>query len=105
MEIRCNRPGYLPPVLGRLQIVVVYFHEGDSTPLDNDNLLKPIQDALIGLIYADARQITDTIVRKTPLDHPIHPRGISMVLAEGFSSDCNFLYIRIEEAPDHREVL
>ena len=44
------------------------YHEGESVRIDNDNMVKPIQDALIGLIYPDDRWITDTIVRKTSID-------------------------------------
>ena len=48
------------PLDGALQITVVYYYDGIVIRMDNDNMVKPIQDALIGLIYADDRQITDT---------------------------------------------
>jgi hypothetical protein len=95
----------LLPLQDRVAITVVYYHEGLATRLDNDNLLKPIQDALNGLIYADDRQITDTHVRKTSIDGPFYVRGMSATLAEGFVQGEAFVYIRIDVAPDHAELL
>src|SRR4051812_39162069 len=31
-----------------LKISVTYYHEGEAIRIDNDNMVKPIQDALIG---------------------------------------------------------
>ena len=94
-----------PPVSGPLKITVVYYHDAITVRLDNDNMLKPIQDALIGLVYVDDRQITDTEVRKTNIDGVFRVRWMSPVLAEGFIQGVEFLYIRIEEAPGHQELL
>ena len=93
------------PVAQRLKITVAYYHEGDTTRSDNDNLLKPIQDALNGLIYVDDRQLTDTVVRKTSIEGRFLVRGISPIHAEGFIRGIEFVYIRIDEAPDHAELL
>lgn len=73
--------------------------------MDNDNLVKPVQDALIGLVYEDDRSITDTSVRKTPLDGPVIARGITPALAEGFMSNQEFLHICVEPAPRHEVLL
>ncbi len=94
-----------PSVAGPLLITVVYYHEGVTIRMDNDNMVKPIQDALNGLVYLDDRQITDTRVRKTPLDGSFRVRGMSAVLAEGFVRGVEFLHVKIEEAPDHAELL
>ncbi len=88
-----------------LKIIVVYFHNGSSVRMDNDNLLKPIQDALIGVIYKDDRQITDSVVRKTALGGAFFVRGMSIILAQSFARGREFVYLRIETAPDHRELL
>jgi Holliday junction resolvase RusA-like endonuclease len=63
-----------------LKIAVTYYHEGAAVRIDNDNLLKPIQDALNGLVYEDDRQITDTFVRKTSIDGRFQVRGAPMTL-------------------------
>jgi crossover junction endodeoxyribonuclease RusA len=100
---------YLPvnaqPSKERLQITVVYYYSGATAKMDNDNMIKPIQDALQGLVYVDDNQITDTRVRRTNLNGAFRVRGMSPVLAEGFCLGTEFLHIKIEEAPDHREIL
>jgi crossover junction endodeoxyribonuclease RusA len=98
-------PQNTSPVNGQLQITVVYYHDGITIRMDNDNMVKPIQDALIGLVYADDNQITDTRIRKTNLDGAFRVRGMSPVLAEGFCRGTEFLHIKIQEAPDHMEIL
>lgn len=93
------------PVTAQLQIILTYYHEAVTVRIDEDNMLKPIQDALIGIVYKDDVQITDSKVRKTNIDGPFQVRGISLILAEGFNKGSEFLYIRVEEAPDHSELL
>lgn len=73
--------------------------------MDIDNILKPIQDALIGLIYDDDSVITDSLLRKTPLTNPVNASGMSLVLAQGYSLGKPFVYVRIDDAPDHAELL
>ena len=84
---------------------MVFYHEAVSSRIDNDNLLKPVQDALEGLVYSDDMLITDTRVRKTSLNGSFRLRGLSRVLAEGFGWDKEFLYVRVENAPSHEELL
>ena len=93
------------PLSEALQIIVVYYHDGIVIRMDNDNMVKPIQDALIGLVYADDKQITDTRVRKTNRRGPFIVERLSPVLAEAFIRDKEFIYVRVEEAPDHTELL
>lgn len=88
-----------------LRIVVAYYHERPAVRMDNDNLLKPIQDALIGLIYDDDRQITDTVVRKAAIDGRFRVRGASRILLEAFSRGDEFLYVKIDRAPNHADLL
>jgi hypothetical protein len=72
--------------------------------MDNDNMLKPIQDALNKLVYEDDQQITDTYVRKTDINGSFRVRGMSAVLAEGFCRGNEFLHIKVEQAPIHEEL-
>ncbi|MEM7126190.1 MAG: RusA family crossover junction endodeoxyribonuclease [Chloroflexota bacterium] len=98
-------PDHTPPVKLRLKLTVVYYHDGVTARIDNDNMVKPIQDALNGLIYVDDSQITDTYIRKTDLNGRFHVRGMSPVLAQGFCQGEEFIYVRIELAPDHEELI
>jgi len=98
-------PEGISPFKLRLKMRVCYYHDGVAVRIDNDNMVKPIQDALNGLIYEDDRQITDIEVRKTDINGSFRIRGMSPVLAEGFVKGKEFLYICIELAPDHEELL
>lgn len=93
------------PVEGPLKLTVVYYHERQSVLIDHDNMIKPIQDALAGLIYMDDRQITDAQTRKTNIDGRFRLRRLSAVYARAFGGGREFVYIRIEEAPSHEELL
>jgi crossover junction endodeoxyribonuclease RusA len=88
-----------------LRMTIVYFHDGVAIRLDNDNMVKPIQDALNGLIYVDDRQILDTVVRKTALDGAFQVRGMSAILAEAFVGGVEFLHVIIDHAPAHAGLL
>jgi Holliday junction resolvase RusA-like endonuclease len=87
-----------------LKIAVTYYHEGAAVRIDNDNLLKPIQDALNGLVYEDDRQITDTFVRKTSIDGRFQVRRAPMTLLEAFAQGDEFIHVLVTDAPDHAEL-
>ena len=95
----------LAPVEVPLKLTVVYYHERQSVLIDHDNMIKPIQDALAGLIYKNDRQITDSQTRKTNIDGRFRLRRLSPVYAQAFGGGREFVYIRIEEAPSHEELL
>ncbi len=89
------------PVTYNLRIAVTYYHEGTSVRIDGDNMLKPIQDALIGLIFTDDTLITDAQIRKSPIDEPIRARHASRVLLEAFAVGQPFIHVIIDVAPEH----
>jgi hypothetical protein len=91
----------LAPLPVRLRIAVTYYHEGAAVSIDTDNMVKPIQDALIGLVYVDDRQITDTTVRKTSINGKFETRWQSLVLLTAFSRGDVFVYVVIDHAPPH----
>lgn len=81
-----------------IRITVVYYHEGETIRLDNDNMLKPIQDAMNGRIYVDDRLIVSARVSKTPVDRPYRVRRMSQVVANAFVRGDEFIYVRIDDA-------
>jgi hypothetical protein len=91
------------PIISNVKITVVYYHDGAA--LDTDNMLKPIQDALIGLIYNDDRQVTDITAGKRDINGSFRVRGFSSSLAEGFSSNNEFVHVKVEEAPNPQELI
>lgn len=93
------------PFNGSLRLTVVYYHERDSVLIDHDNMVKPIQDALAGLVYNNDRQITDSQTRKTSINGRFRVRHLSPTCARAFAQGKEFIYIRVEEAPNHEELL
>jgi crossover junction endodeoxyribonuclease RusA len=95
-------PSGLSPQSGDLKIHITYYFDG-SHP-DVDNIIKPIQDALKGLIYEDDHQIVSTHCNKKDINGSYKIRNANPLIVEGFSKGEDFLYILIEEYQD-REAL
>ena len=87
-------PAGAPPVPDPVQITITYYYEGDSP--DVDNIIKPIQDGLSGLVFVDDTQAAETKSRKRPLNGSYQIKGASGVLLQGFAAAVGFLHIRIE---------
>ncbi|HEV3440635.1 MAG TPA: RusA family crossover junction endodeoxyribonuclease [Gemmata sp.] len=68
------------PLTGKLKFVLINFHEGDKPPLDDDNMVKPIRDALNKFVYDDDRQIRYSETFQIPIDDPIKIRRASAIL-------------------------
>ena len=63
-------------------------------------MIKPIQDALCGLVYEDDNQLTDTHGHLRDLDNVYRVRRMSPALAAGFVSGGPFVHVKIELPPD-----
>ncbi|MEB3312238.1 MAG: RusA family crossover junction endodeoxyribonuclease [Snowella sp.] len=81
---------------------ITYFY--DRVDMDVDSIAKPIQDALIGLVYVDDKQITDLLLRKRNLSGSFKLEEMTPILVEGFERRSEFLHIVVTEAPG-QEVL
>jgi crossover junction endodeoxyribonuclease RusA len=88
--------------VGAIMLQITYFY--DSVAMDVDNIVKPIQDALIGLTYIDDTQVTDVLVRKRDLSGNFRIEDMTPILAEGFARGNEFLHIVVINNPD-QEVL
>lgn len=86
------------PVTHEVSVEVIYFY--DTTSPDVDNMVKPIQDALLGLIYEDDRQVVHASGRKRNINKPLRIRGISAVMARGFVSGDDFVYVKVTREKD-----
>ena len=85
-------------VADAVSVTITYYYE-DSSP-DVDNIIKPIQDALIGVVFNDDDQVVDTKSRKRLIDGSFRIRGASSVLLSAFADGDDFLHIKVDEAPD-----
>jgi len=85
------------PLAQKLCLTIAYFYEG--TPVDVDNIVKPILDSIKDLVYLDDTQITDLITRRRPLTGPVRIEADSPVLTAALERGQEFLYIRITDPP------
>ncbi len=92
------------PMSGPVKFVLMNFYEGAQPPLDDDNMAKPIRDALNGLIYQDDKQITHAEHSQTSIDAFYQIRGVSRVILDAFHRGKEFVYVRIEAAPTHTQL-
>lgn len=86
-------PAGFNPLTQDLEIKITYYYEGD-TP-DIDNIIKPIQDALIGVVYVDDQQIADTRSRKRDINGSYRVRNVSACLLQAFSNGKDFVHVKI----------
>jgi hypothetical protein len=89
-----------PPLTGKLKLLVINFHEGDEPRLDDDNMVKPIRDALNKLVFNDDRQIRYSETIQVCIDAPVKIRRGSKMLLDSYGNGAEFLYVRVEDAPD-----
>lgn len=83
--------------------IIVYYYVG-STELDVDGISKLILDSLENITYDDDKIVEQVIVRKT------NQIGLEIsnpppVLAEALLTNENLVYVRIDAAPNHAEML
>jgi Holliday junction resolvase RusA-like endonuclease len=89
-------------VADEVAVTITYYYE-DVSP-DVDNIIKPIQDALIGIVFNDDGQVVDTKSRKRLIDGSFRIRGASAILLSAFADGDDFLHIKVEDAPDMEDL-
>lgn len=85
------------PVVEPVQIKITYYYEGD-TP-DVDNIIKPIQDALNGVVFDDDKRVENARCWKRALDGSYQIKGASKILLTAFGDGVQFVHIRVEACP------
>jgi Holliday junction resolvase RusA-like endonuclease len=102
-EARKVWPAKDPPTMQSIQLTITFFYEKE--PLDVDNMIKPIQDALNKLVYKDDKQITDVHGRKRDIKGNFILKDVSPTLVEGLIKGKEFIHIKVELAPDQRKLV
>ena len=86
-----------PPVQNAyLRLTLVYLC--DESPPDVDNIIKPIQDALIGLIYEDDRVIADVDSHRRFLSDPLDLVKLPGLLVEGALRGEECVYVKVSRS-------
>jgi DNA repair protein RadC len=88
-------------------VLIIYFYQGETT-LDVDNIAKSLLDALKSVLFRDDRQVSELVVRKTRLSAGLSLTGASLYLldaVERMSRDASdFVYVRVDPAPEHGNI-
>jgi crossover junction endodeoxyribonuclease RusA len=92
-----------PPTSQSVELTITFFYEKE--PLDVDNMIKPIQDALNKLVYKDDKQITDVHGRKRDIRGNFILKDVSPILIEALIKGKEFIHVKIELAPDQRKLV
>lgn len=103
-RVRSSAIGALPPGLGAVDesvhVTVIYFYV--ETALDLDNILKPILDALNGVVYDDDYQVTNLTAAKIDLTGTLNIAGAPKAIVDRLTSkgglEADFVYVRVEPA-------
>ena len=85
-------------------IVIIYFHRGQASGIDVDNMSKPILDALKDIVYEDDQLVEQLIARRTELHDNMRFQKVTPRLAEALETEGGFVLVRVEDAPNHGEL-
>ena len=90
------------PVAHPITVTITYFF--DDTPVDVDNIPKPILDALKGLIFLDDSQVYDLLCRKRNRADDLRFDRPPQSLLDALDSSSQVLHIEVIPA-QNREVV
>ena len=86
-----------PPLTEQgLKLTIVYLCEQD--PVDINNVIKPIQDAMNSLVYADDSLVTDVSGHLRFLSDPADILGLPPLLADAIIAGVESVYVRVSIA-------
>lgn len=91
-------PQWANPETGLVEVGITYYYESEAP--DVDNIIKPIQDALCGVVYVDDRQVCHTSSRKRDIGATYRIRGIPAVLASAFVQGDEFIHVAVTQWTD-----
>lgn len=86
------------------QVEVHITHYAEVIAGDLDNLTKPIQDALQGVVFLNDRQVRDLRGRRRDIDAAYRVRFISKPLAAAFADGRPFVHILVRRSPVTEEL-
>ena len=95
-------PAGFTPTTDEVEIIITYYYETQSG--DVDNIIKPIQDALNGVIYIDDVQVVDTRSRRKDINGSYKIRRVSAKILEGFNRGNDFIHIKIQKFTNNQEL-
>ena len=88
---------------GELHLTLVYLC--GVQPADADNIIKPIQDALVGLVFADDGLIVAVESHRRLLTGSFDPKRLPPLLLHGLLTGKECVYVRLRDAQPLEELL
>jgi crossover junction endodeoxyribonuclease RusA len=88
---------------GDLQITLVYLC--DISPPDTDNIVKPIQDALVGLVFSDDGLIADVDSHRRSLNGTFDLTRLPPLVLAGVASGQECVYVKVSSSRALEEYL
>jgi crossover junction endodeoxyribonuclease RusA len=79
-----------------LHLTLIYLYNSD--PVDTDNIIKPIQDALTGLFYDDDLLIADIDSHRRSLSGTFDLTLCPLLLIQGITSGLECVYVRVAKS-------
>ncbi|WP_459556619.1 RusA family crossover junction endodeoxyribonuclease [Lacunimicrobium album] len=80
-----------------VQVTLVYLC--DQNPVDIDNIIKPIQDALVNLVYSDDILVSDVDSHRRPYSGIVDITELPPILIQAFHAQSECVYVRIRTPP------
>ena len=90
------------PVTARVSVVVTHYYDVGGP--DVDNIIKPIQDAIAGVVYLDDDQVDHTSSRRRSLNGSYKIVNADAAILQGFANGTDFVHIRIAPYVDNRDL-
>ena len=84
-------------------VSITHFHS-DANSVDIDNIIKPILDALKGIVWEDDLSVVEVRARRTDLSREFNPINPSSILVEALIGYPEFIWVRIAGPPQHEEL-
>ena len=88
---------------GDLHLMLVYLC--DESPPDTDNIVKPIQDALVGLVFTDDSQIADVESHRRFLSATFDVARLPSLVLIGILSQQECVYVKVSDSLPLEEYL
>lgn len=90
------------PTADEVEITITYYYENIIG--DVDNIIKPIQDSLNGIIYDDDQRVKDSRSRRKDINGSYKIKSASPVILQGFANGKDFVHVRIDLATENQEL-
>ena len=88
---------------GNLQLTLIYLC--DQAPPDIDNIIKPIQEALVGLVFIDDSLIGDVDSHRRFLNETFDLTRLPTPLLLGIASQQECVYVRVSSSKSLEDYL